>query len=205
MRAPWANWIDCCATLSALWSFGIAQIRNKKLSWAKTAHSYPSREHRVALKPKLGEILTATGRLTERHLNEALSSRLSTERIGETLVRQGVISEPDVYQALSWQQEVPFHDLKLAAVEPDVFASLSPEVAQELRVMPYRRDVLNQVWVATPLTPSAETERVLAELLLHRPRFVLITPTNYRGLTTSLAELAEFASGEHAQVAGAAG
>lgn len=205
MRAPWANWIDCCATLTALWTFGIAQTRNKKLSWAKTAHSYPSREHRVALKPRLGEILITTGRLTERNLNEALSSRLPTERIGETLVRQGVVSEPDVYQALGRQQEVPFQNLKLAAVQPDVVAGLSPALARDLSVMPYRRDALDQVWVATPSTPSAETERVLTELLLHRPHFVLITPTNYRELTISLAERAGYVPSGHSQVAGAAG
>jgi len=205
LRAPWANWIDCCATLTALWTFGIAQVHNKKLRWAKTAHSYPSREHRVALKPRLGEILVATGCLTERHLNQALSRRLSTERIGETLVRQGVVSERDVCRGLSRQQEVPFHDLKLAAVQSDVFASLSPAVAQELCVMPYRRDVLNQVWIATPRIPSAETERVLTKLLPHRPRFVLITPTNYRELTASLTGRTGHAPGERAQVAGAAG
>jgi adsorption protein B len=205
VRAPWANWIDCCATLTALWTFGIAQVRNRKLSWAKTAHSYPSRARRVALKPRLGEILVAAGRLTEHRLDQALSGRLSTERIGEALVRQGVVSEPDVYQALSRQQEVPFQDLKFKAVHPDAFAGLSPAVARDLCVMPYRRDVLNQVWVATPLTPSAETERVLTELLLHRPRFVLITPTNYRELIASLAERAEPTSAERAQVAGAAG
>ena len=118
---------------------------------------------------------------------------------------QGVVSERDVCRDLSRQQEVPFHDLKLAAVQSDVFASLSPAVAQELCVMPYRRDVLNQVWVATPRIPSAETERVLTKLLPHRPRFVLITPTNYRELTASLTGRTGHAPGERAQVAGAAG
>jgi adsorption protein B len=205
LRAPWANWIDCCATLTALWTFGVALVRNTKLSWRKTAHCYPSRARRVALKPRLGEILVAAGRLSELRLDQTLSRRLPTERIGETLVRQGMVSEPDVYQALSLQQEVPFHDLHLKAVHPDVFAGLSSAVARDLCVMPFRRDALDQVWVATPLTPSAETERVLTELLLSRPRFVLITPTNYRELTASLAERAESAAGERAQIARAVG
>ena len=206
LRAPWANWIDCCATLSALWTFGIAQVRDTKLSWAKTAHSYPSRALRIAQKPRLGEMLVAAGRLTERRLEQALSRRLPTERIGETLVRQRIVSEPDVYRELSRQQEMPFHELKPSSIHPDALDGLSPVLAEQLHVVPYRRDVRNHVWVATPITPTVETERVLTALLAQPPRFVLITPTNYRELTKFLARRRnKEPSGSRAQVAGAAG
>lgn len=42
LRAPWANVIDCCATLRAVTQFMQARAGHRPLRWSKTSHSYPS-------------------------------------------------------------------------------------------------------------------------------------------------------------------
>ncbi len=40
-RTPWANIVNCAATLAALMQFFGAQLRNETLAWRKTDHVYP--------------------------------------------------------------------------------------------------------------------------------------------------------------------
>ncbi len=186
IRAPWANAIDCCATLSALWTFGLARVRKTKPSWVKTAHAYPSRARRAYRMPRLGEILLARGgALGARRLRKALAGRLPGERIGAALLRDQSITETELYRALSRQQEIPFLTLSPAAVEARAAGSLPPGLADDLRILPYRMDALQRLWIATPETPSPQTEAKIAEFVSAAPRFVLITASNYQSLRHS--------------------
>jgi adsorption protein B len=187
IRAPWANAIDCCATLSALCTFLLARVRKTKLSWVKTAHAYPSRERRARRMPRLGEMLLARGgALGARRLRKALAGRLPGERIGAALLRDQSITEAELYRALSRQQEIPFLTLSPAAVEAQAANSLPHGLAEDLRIFPYRRDPLRRLWIATPEAPDAQTEAKIAEFTSAAPRFVLVTPSNYRSLQHSV-------------------
>ena len=182
VRAPWANWIDCCATLSALGTFFIAQARRQRLTWAKTTHSYPAKSDRIRRKPLLGEILVSRSDLTAQQIHEALRYRRRGERIGETLLRQQVISETDLYRALSRQHEIPLLTLEPGAVDPGALCCLPREFADGLSLLPYRKDELNRLWIATPEAPDSETLNSISRFVSPAPRFVLITPSNYRAL-----------------------
>ena len=196
LRAPWANAIDCCATLSALWTFSQARVRGTKLSWSKTAHSYPSRQRRALRKPRLGEILLARRALAVHRLHKALGGRLPGERIGDALLRDQAITETDLYDALSRQQEIPFLTLTPAAVDARAADILPPGLAEDLRILPYRRDTLRRLWIATPEAPDPQTEAKIAQFVSAAPRFVLVTPSNYQSLRHSLLQLRFDAAGD---------
>jgi type IV pilus assembly protein PilB len=86
--------------------------------------------------PLLGQLLVSHGLLTDDALNEALQQQHEArERLGETLVRLGLVSTTDVTLVLAEQLQVPFTDLQ--ASPPDLaVASLVPEeIARRYRLV----------------------------------------------------------------------
>jgi type IV pilus assembly protein PilB len=144
----------------------------------------------------LGEILLARGALTAHRLNKALIGRLPGERVGEALLRDEAITQTDLYHALSRQQEIPFLKLTPTAVDAEAAHILPPGLAEDLRILPYHRDTLRRLWIATPEVPDAQTEAKIAELVSAAPRFVLVTPSNYQSLRNFLRGLTFEAAGD---------
>ena len=107
LRAPWANIINCCATLRALWVFASASWQRRPLRWAKTVHSYPSRQSLARQRPRLGELLVAMGKVEVAAVESALRSDRSGQRLGEYLIRQGWLGQVDLDRALRRQQGDP--------------------------------------------------------------------------------------------------
>ena len=74
----------------------------------------------VASERRLGARLVGAGKLSARDLERAFGAHQETGRlIGQVLVQLGLVSEPDVFTALSAQ-------LKLRLVLSDVFPSAPP-------------------------------------------------------------------------------
>ena len=107
LRAPWANLINCCASLRALWIFAQARWQRRPLRWAKTAHSYPGKQSLAELRPKFGELLVAMGKVDRGIVEQALRSNRKGYRLGEYLIRQGSLTDSDLHQALRRQQGSP--------------------------------------------------------------------------------------------------
>ncbi len=107
LRAPWANVINCCATLHALWIFAWARWRGQSLRWAKTTHSYPSRQSLAGERPRLGELLVVMGKVDIGIVESALQSDRQGQRLGEYLIGQGSLAEIDLDRALRRQQGNP--------------------------------------------------------------------------------------------------
>ncbi len=42
LRTIWANWLNCAATILALWRYAAAWIEHRPLDWLKTRHDYPT-------------------------------------------------------------------------------------------------------------------------------------------------------------------
>jgi type II secretory ATPase GspE/PulE/Tfp pilus assembly ATPase PilB-like protein len=92
------------------------------------------------MREKLGEILIRQGVINTQQLNDALTRQKDTrKRIGETLVSLGYAAEEKVYAALSQQWQVPFIAAdNLVNADPDVL-QLVPEVfARENHVVPLK-------------------------------------------------------------------
>jgi type IV pilus assembly protein PilB len=91
----------------------------------------------MASRPKiLGQLLVDAGLLTPEALAHALeASRTPGERIGETLVRTGRVSQEDVARALSVQLGLPYAPPPLQA-EREALAAVRPELARARRLLP---------------------------------------------------------------------
>ena len=94
----------------------------------------------MATRAKLGEILREAGLLDAEGLKTALARKAETGKwLGETLVELKVITEEQLYWALSRQLQVPLipeTKLMMVDVPPDVLALLPVSFARQKRVLP---------------------------------------------------------------------
>ena len=59
-------------------------------------------------KKRLGDILVAAGKITDKQLEDALKSqKYSGKKLGEILVENGIITEDDIVNAIEEQTGIP--------------------------------------------------------------------------------------------------
>ena len=117
-----------------------------------------------------------------RLIDWAAANRPAGLRLGEFLVRAGFVSEDDIYRALSEQAGVPLGLPVAADVDPLATRLLPASAARRFHVIPYRVD-LGQLHLATDELPSEEMTRNLAAFSNLTPRFRLVSPRDFAGLT----------------------
>jgi adsorption protein B len=128
------NWLNGAATLLALLKFGRAKARNMPLAWVKTDHCYPSLELLKPHKRRIGEILTASGYISQTDLADALASQPPGRRIGEHLIALEKLSMDQLYDALALQHGVPVG--RPTRIARPVTRSLPAAVARKWKVLP---------------------------------------------------------------------
>lgn len=176
LRSVWGNLINFAACMRALRLFAVARLRNQVPEWMKTDHCYPNR--RVARKKLLGEVLLELKMAQPADIAEALRVLRPGERLGEHLVRQGLLSESMLYAALSIQHDVPFQPVDPSLLTPEASERLPFNCAREMGVIP-TRVVKRRLWVAGPEIPTAQLSRSIQEISRLEPQFQLVTPSNY--------------------------
>src|SRR5690606_31655912 len=91
----------------------------------------------LAKRIRVGEALLEEGALTEEQLAGALAEQRSTgQRLGETLVGQGVINTATLVRALSRQLGVPGCTLRHGLIDPALLALVGEEEAERLKAIP---------------------------------------------------------------------
>jgi len=90
---------------------------------------------------RLGELLLDRGRLTPEQLQSALAQRQDPrERLGQTLVRLGLLDEKEVVDLLGEQFALPVADAEmLSRAEPDAIAIVPEQLARQAMVLALRR------------------------------------------------------------------
>ena len=88
---------------------------------------------------RLGEILVKNGVVTDARIEEALRLREKGERIGEALRRLGHAAEDDVLLALSEQTRLPVVDLAGREIPPDVLELVSVKTIFRRKVLPFEK------------------------------------------------------------------
>jgi adsorption protein B len=137
LRIPWANFINCASTVWAWRTYLRAKLLRQDLKWAKTAHAFPTREQLMAYKRRLGELLLEGRLVTAAVLEQALEEQLhSQERLGEILVRQGVLTEWEVLRALGRQQNIEVREVDPYEIDLQVLRQLPQAVATAHQVIP---------------------------------------------------------------------
>jgi len=89
---------------------------------------------------RLGELLVREQLISPEQLQRALEdSRKSGDRLGNSLVKMGVLQEEDLTQFLSKQYGVPAINLAEFDIDPEVIALIPKDVAAKHRVIPVNR------------------------------------------------------------------
>lgn len=97
---------------------------------------------------RLGDILREAGLVDAEALRAARAEQARTgRRLGETLVRRGVLHETDLVRTLARRLGVPGAHLEGKAIDPEVLALLPAEVAERLACLPLftRREEAGEV------------------------------------------------------------
>ncbi|HLJ55535.1 MAG TPA: GspE/PulE family protein [Chthonomonadaceae bacterium] len=102
--------------------------------------------------PSFAATLVAEGLISQETLNRVLGQRLNTaERLGDTLVQLGLITEKDRTRCHGQTLGVPFVDLQDTEIDAGAAKLLSPSVAQRLCAVPIERsDLAVSVAMADP-------------------------------------------------------
>jgi adsorption protein B len=167
LRATWGNAVNFIATVAAIRQFSAARIERRSMVWRKTDHVYP--------RARLGELLVRMRTLAQGDVEKAARELPKGLRIGEYLVQLQILSEENLYQALSLQAGIPVGRLSNGEVDRLATRTLPVEAVRHWKVLPYRVET-GRLHVATADVPSQELTRELASLSALELRFCLVQP-----------------------------
>ena len=173
--------MNCAVTARALWTYAGAKIHHRPLRWAKTEHAYPSRATLLNERRRFRDILTGSLWITPAQLQDALATKPAGRRLGEHLVALGLLTEQDLYAALSLQNNLPLGKPDLATVSIPVTRALPAAVARRWRVLPFRI-AAGEIYLAGPDVPGDEMHQDIRRFSSLEVRFQLVTPTEFNEL-----------------------
>ncbi len=86
----------------------------------------------------IGQLLKEKGFITEDYLKFAILEQKATgERLGEVLVRWGIVTENEISQCVAEQSGIPFIDLENIYPDPEAFKLLPSRIIQTHQVIPF--------------------------------------------------------------------
>jgi len=95
----------------------------------------------AATNEKLGELLVREGLITQDQLRKALLEQKNTGmRLGYNLVKLGFVEETEISKMLARQYRMPAVDLSRFEVDPKILKLLPPDVANKHTVLPLKRE-----------------------------------------------------------------
>jgi type IV pilus assembly protein PilB len=98
---------------------------------------------------RLGEYLLEAGLLTEPQLKEALRRQRQTrEPLGHILARTGIVGEADICRTLHLQLGLPIVDLQAVAIDDHVLGVIREDLAKKYTAIPIELENRNTIRVA---------------------------------------------------------
>src|SRR5437762_3212567 len=89
---------------------------------------------------RLGELLTKASLITQDQLKDALKMQKETGgKLGETLIKLGIVSEEDITECLSQQFGVPSINLAHFEIDGGVIKLIPADVARKYNILPVNR------------------------------------------------------------------
>lgn len=178
LRAVAGNCINCFATCKAIGTYAAARLRGHPLRWAKTDHAYPNRAALLVESRSLGEILTGSQWIEQQQLDAALASKPAARRLSEHLLLLGLVTEADLYAALSLQHNLPLGKPAAEEVFLPVTRALPLALVQKWKVLPFRI-AAGELYVAASNPPEDEMQQDIRRFSSLELRFQLVTPTEF--------------------------
>lgn len=185
VRLIYGNLLNSVATGMALWRYAVARLRHQPLVWVKTEHAYPSRAALLPHKRPLGEILVGSGYLTAEELERARATKPAGVLLGHHLIQCGLLSEEELYEALSLQLGIDLGVIDPDEVPRQVARALPAHIVRQWNVLPVRIESGN-MYLVSPNPPNDELQRALRRHTRLEIRVQLVTPSNFRRLAESL-------------------
>jgi adsorption protein B len=166
IRPPWGALINGLATLRAIALFTSAMSDKRSVVWSKTEHSFPSEGVLGEFRRQLGQVLVESNKIDEEALQVALDAKNPGERLGDTLVRLGMVSERDVISAIADQAGLESGVENDLIPTPEALAAVPFEVAQDNGWLPLRvRDKVLEIAVnAVPTRDEIDALEHLSRL-----------------------------------------
>jgi type IV pilus assembly protein PilB len=127
---------------------------------------------------RLGEILTGSQWITLAELEAALATKPQDRRLGEHLVTLELISEQDLYAALSLQNNLPLGKPDPDSVSIAVTRALPRSLAKKWRVLPFRI-AAGELYVAGSDVPGHEMQQDIRRFSSLDLRFHLVTESEF--------------------------
>ena len=89
--------------------------------------------------PRLGELLVRKGLITDEQLSQALvESRRSGDVVGRVLIRNGWVFESELARVLAEQWSIPYVNLASLGVDRSALALMTPELGRRCAAVPVR-------------------------------------------------------------------
>jgi hypothetical protein len=146
---------------------------------------YPTLEALTRHKRLLGEILVGSSYLEQKDLDSALETQPAGSRLGEHLLRLRLLTENELYEALSLQQNLPVEALPPESVRRQAVQVLPAQFVRKWRVVPVRVSE-GTLYLAGPEIPSDELVQLLGSHTRLRLRHQLVTPSEFSRLEREL-------------------
>lgn len=181
LRVPVANLINSIATVRALCIYASAKLHGRPLRWVKTEHAYPNRAALLREPKRLSEILVGSQWISAEQLESARAALPAGQRIGEYLVSQGLLSEADLYAALSLQNDLPLGKPDDDSVSIPVTRALPAALSRKWRALPFRI-AAGELYVASSELPGEEMQNEIHRFSSLDIRHRLVTPSEFEEL-----------------------
>ncbi len=199
LRMLYGNLINWLATAAAFHQFFRARMNRERLPWRKTEHVYLDHHAPALGMARIGDVLVRIQAAASAAVEQAAADKPESLRLGEYLVYLKVVTEENLYRALSVQSGIPLGAPPVSEVNRNVTRALPLEVARRWKVLPYRVH-LGQLHLMTTELPSEAMTRALASHSTLELRFRLVRPGDYNRLAWEYFEQGElnYLAGESA-------
>lgn len=186
-RMIWANVLNTAATLRAIRLWIDHTVTGRSLTWGKTSHSYPDQARLAAHKRPLVEILLQQQVLHRSELEAAVGRNAGGAIAAADLLRTGLLTEEQIYQALSTQLGLPLAAIRPSELRRRLARALPAHVQERWGVLPFDAGA-GRLYIAVSQAPSEDLQRELRRWTRLEIRFRLLPPRQFDRLRRRLDE-----------------
>jgi bacteriophage N4 adsorption protein B len=176
-----ANYINCVASLRALWQYADARLHGHPLAWAKTEHAYPANASLQPLSRDLAEVLVA-GRYVSDDIMARIQDELRSDQfLADLLVQRGLLAEEDARKAISAKAGVPCRKITEAEINPRAAHVLPRHLREQFGVLPFLVET-GKLLIAGTRVPPPEFYQAARRFTMLPVEFHLLSHENFRAL-----------------------
>jgi bacteriophage N4 adsorption protein B len=185
LRAFHANFVNCSASLAAMWRFATARVLRRPLVWLKTEHSYPARESLGIHRRDLADVLVSAGFLSADKLSLVQAQMLPETDLADYLLASGLVSDEDICHAISLHSGLPATRIDTTRIKTRVARSLPAHVQKRFGIVPFQVQA-GRLMVAGTRAPSSSILEELKNFTRLPIEFQIIPQSNYEELRDQL-------------------